>query len=73
MSINMDNTDIRLRQLTDRYMQYQEKTVKASTYKRNYHAYNTLCRILGNDTIVNRLTSQYIREQLLATNKFYSF
>ena len=50
-----------LRTLADLYLEYQEKTVKKSTYKRNYHAYNVLCRMLGESTLVKSLTAGYIR------------
>ncbi len=65
----VDSEDITLKYLIDKYRLQQEKTVKKSTYTRNYHACKTLMSILGEDTLVNRLTAPYIKEKFLATNK----
>lgn len=61
--------ELTLQELVEKYRIYQEKTVKASTYQRNYHASNTLMNILGKDTLVNRLTSSYITDSFLTTGK----
>lgn len=47
----------------------QEKSVKASTYKRNYHAANTIMQILGESTLVSRLSAPYIKERFLEHDK----
>lgn len=55
--------------LVDAYRKEQSKTVKPSTYSRNYHVCNTLMEILGKDTILDRMTGKYIRQKFLATEK----
>lgn len=55
--------------LVDEYLKDQERTVKKSTYTRNYHACNRLKELLGNDTIVERMTAKYVRDKLLSTGK----
>ena len=61
--------DITFSELVSKYRAYQEKTVKASTYRRNLHACNTLMRILGSDVLVCRLNARYIREAFIKTGK----
>lgn len=58
-----------LGELVEAYRVDQERTVKQSTYKRNYFACNTLMNILGKDVLVNNLTAQYIRRSMLDTGK----
>lgn len=58
-----------LRELVEEYRNDQEQTVKKSTYTRNFHACNTLMNILGESTIVERMTSKYIHDKLLGTGK----
>lgn len=55
--------------LVQNYREDQMKTVKVSTYKRNYHACNTLMGILGENTIVERMTAKYIHDKFLETGK----
>lgn len=61
--------DITLSDLVERYRTYQEKVVKASTCKRNYYSTKAICDILGNDTLVNKLTASYVIDCLLKSNK----
>lgn len=63
------NTDITLRKLCDMYLITQVKTVKPSTHARNTYAMNALCRILGPDVIIDRLTAGYIKAKLLDTGE----
>lgn len=58
-----------LKDLVDEYRADQEHSVKISTYARNYHACATLMNILGEDVLVNRLTSRYVRDKLQRTGK----
>lgn len=58
-----------LKSLVDAYREDQRATVKQSTYKRNYFACNTLMEILGTDTLVDRLTANYVRRSFLATHR----
>lgn len=60
---------LNLRELIEEYRNDQELTVKKSTYTRNFHACNTLMNILGENTIVERMTSKYVHDKLLATGK----
>ena len=53
--------DITLRELIEKYRNEQKKTVKASTYRRNYFACQTLMNILGADTLVSKINAGYIR------------
>lgn len=55
--------------LVDAYRADQKKTVELSTYARNYSCCNTLMKIFGSDTLVNRMSARYIRDCLLATEK----
>lgn len=55
--------------LVEQYREDQKLTVKMSTYKRNYFACNTLKDILGENTLVNRLSAKYVRDRFLATGK----
>lgn len=61
--------DIRLKELVRDYRAEQEMTVKKSTYRRNYFACNSLMEILGEDTLLSKLSAGYIRSRLLATGK----
>lgn len=63
------NTELSLKGLVDKYLEEQEKTVKKSTYRRNYYSCNTIMSTLGPDILVNKITSGYIRKCLLATGK----
>ena len=51
------------------YREHQKATVKMSTYSRNYHAANTIMRILGEDILVSKLSAGYITAQMMATGK----
>jgi integrase len=56
---------ITLRRLGDLYLEAQKKTVKPSTYARNKYAIDGLCRIIGDDVILERLTAGYIKQKML--------
>ncbi len=58
-----------LKELVEEYRKSQLLTVKKSTYKRNYHACKTILEILGENTIVERLTARYVRDKFLETGK----
>lgn len=64
-----DTASLRLCDLVEHWRTYQKTHVKASTYKRNYHAANTLMRILGKDTLVCKLSAAYINDMMEATGK----
>lgn len=58
-----------LKSLVDAYREDQRVTVKQSTGRRNYFACNTLMGILGADTLIGKLTANYIRRSFLATHR----
>lgn len=60
---------ITLRNLADAYHKEQQETIKQSTYMRNYRTCNAVVACLGEQTLVERLTAQYVREKFLATGK----
>lgn len=64
-----EKKDVRLDELVEAYREDQELTVKKSTFGRNYFACNTIMGILGESTLVSRLTAKYVREKMLATGK----
>lgn len=55
--------EIDLKELVTAYRQDQRASVAASTYKRNYFACESLVRILGADTLINRINAGYVREK----------
>lgn len=61
--------DITLKKLVDEYRRGQKNFVKASTYNRNYYVCNTILSILGERTIVSRMSAKYIRDKLIASGK----
>lgn len=68
-AMDKQQDNISFSDLVNLYRQEQLKTVKTSTYKRNYFACNTLMDILGPDTLVSKLNAGYIRKRMLATGK----
>jgi len=62
-------TETTLRELADLYLLHQEKAVKASTWRRNKFAVESIVKILGEDTIVDRMTAGYVREKFLETGR----
>lgn len=61
--------DMVFSELIDKYREYQNLTVKRSTYSRNYWAGDTLKRILGPDILVCRLNARFIREKFISSGK----
>ena len=61
--------DMTMEDLVEKWRAFQKSTVKASTFKRNYHAANTLMKILGKDTLVSALSAGYIMDRMMATGK----
>ena len=54
MSAAVRKENLRLGQLCTMYNTFQKTARAPSTYSRNLHACNSLCRILGNDTLVSQ-------------------
>lgn len=65
----ISSDSVTLKELVEAYRKDQKKTVRLSTYTRNYYAMNAIMEMLGKDTLVNRLTAPYVREKLLAKNE----
>lgn len=55
-----------LKDLVDAYRIEQQKTVKASTYRRNYFTANSMLNVLGEDTLTSRLNAPYIRDRMFS-------
>lgn len=64
-SYSSDNS-ITLKTLLDSYVDYQEKTVKKSTYERNKSTLTKLVNIIGPNVIVNNLTVMFLNQKLLS-------
>lgn len=58
-----------LKTLIESYRADQKLTVKQSTYRRNYHAGNSIMKILGENTVVDRMTAKYVRDRFLQAGK----
>lgn len=69
ISSTVKKENLRLSELVELYRIDQKSTVTQSTYTRNYHAANSLMNILGEDTLVDRLTAGYVREQFAKQNE----
>ncbi|MDD3416359.1 MAG: site-specific integrase [Lachnospiraceae bacterium] len=61
--------ELTLRSLADQYIAFQMANVKKSTSKRNEFAITAFLRILGKDTLVERLTAGYVRSKFAASGK----
>ena len=61
--------DVTLKDLVEEYRKDQRLTVKQSTYIRNFHSCNTIMRLLGENTIVDRMTARYVRDKFLESGK----
>ena len=57
---------VTLQDLVDAYRAEQKRTVKASTYRRNFFYGNAMLETLGPDTLIDRLTAKYIRDRMYA-------
>lgn len=66
---SVEVSNITLCELKECYINYQKKTVKQSTWVRNEITLNTLCTLLGDDSLVDNLTAAYVRDKLLDTSK----
>ena len=69
MSAAVRKEKLRLDQLCAMYNTFQKTARAPSTYSRNLHACNSLCRILGEDTLVSQLTAGYVNEKLAEQNE----
>ena len=60
---------ITLEQLIEKYREYQFKTVKLSTYRRNENVTNSFIKIFGGDSLVNKYTAAYVNDKFLSTGR----
>lgn len=51
------------------YLDYQSKTIKQSTYKRNYSVLTNAAKTLGKDTLLSKLSARYISKQYINSGK----
>lgn len=58
-----------LKELVEEYRKDQKKTVKQSTYSRNYYACNAIMKMLGESTIVEHMTAKYVRSRFRDSGK----
>lgn len=56
------NAALTLKTLSERYLRYQQDNVKKSTLKRNSGFIASTLRILGEDTLIERITAEYVRD-----------
>ena len=63
------NETTTLEDVIEAYRADQKLTVMPSTYTRNYYAAETILALLGNDTLVSRLTAPYIRQSMIESGK----
>lgn len=61
--------DMTVSALIELYLADQKATTKESTYRRSIFSCKNMQDILGKDTLVEKLTSGYIRKSILATKK----
>ena len=58
-----------LADVVKRYRIDQKRTVSETSYIRNYHALNTIMKMLGSDVIIDNLNARYVRERFVASGK----
>ena len=61
--------ELTLEQLVKKYREYQFKTVKLSTYRRNVNVTNSFMKLLGRDSLVNKYTAAYINDKFLSSGR----
>ena len=60
---------ITLKELVEEYREDQHLTVKQSTYSRNFYACNSIMQLLGENTLIDRMSAKYVRDRFLASGK----
>lgn len=61
--------EITLKKLVNEYLSYKERTVKLSTYRRDYYQCQAFLAMLGEDTLVNNLTASYIKGRFIVSGE----
>ena len=69
LKLPTEQDKITLKYLSEKYFEYQKRTVKLSTYNRNKYSIDKTIEVLGEDTLVDKLSASYITSSLLATDK----
>lgn len=64
-----DKSAITLESAVKAYLEAIKQEVAVSTYTRNYHAMNTVMRILGKDVLLSRLAAPYVRQKYSAWDR----
>lgn len=67
-----ESKELTLKELVEKYRAYQKRTVKESTYSRNYYQANAILAILGEDTLISRITANYVKDRFLSTGESFS-
>lgn len=63
---NYTPASVTLKQLISDYLEYQKKTVKLSTYTRNFYVCKSFINLLGADADVNRLTARAVKSRFMS-------
>lgn len=61
--------EITLKKLVTEYLAYKERTVKLSTYRRDYYQCQAFLAMLGEDTLVNNLSASYIKNRFISSGE----
>lgn len=64
-----ENNKITLEDLVEYYVQWQERSVKATTFARNQCACKQIMRILKPDVLISRLDARYINKYMAESGK----
>ena len=66
---HMNNDNMTFGKLVEKYLVTHKQETKPSTYRRDEYHCKLFLKIIGTDTLVNKLSARYIREKLDETNK----
>lgn len=68
-TISLDHKKLTLRELIEAYHKAQKISVSQATYNRNFFACKSLMRILGENTLVEKITAGYIKTKFFETGE----
>ena len=68
-SIAYKTESVTLAELTEKYLDEQKATLKASTYRRNTFMCKQILSVFGDNLLTDRLNAPYIREKLVSLEK----
>lgn len=66
--LELQNTDHKLSEVMKLYIQYQERSVKESTRRRNQYALNSILEMVG-DIYMNKMTAGYIMDKFMTSGR----